>query len=109
MSSCGMSPETDSRSVGQSYIKVCFIVWSFEVELEFGLMTQTIHPVSRTKPPSLLQKKQWTKADIKIGARVNFRLELRGESGGPVLGFLAVDDISYVNCDHGTSLEFSFL
>ena len=45
------------------------------------------------------------KKDILVGARVNFRLELRGESGGLVLGYLAVDDISYVNCDHGMAGE----
>ena len=45
------------------------------------------------------------KKDILVGARVNFRLELRGESGGLVLGYLAVDDISYVNCDHGMASD----
>ena len=45
--------------------------------------------------------KNWQKADILIGPQVDFKLELRGESGGKVLGFLAVDDISYNNCDHG--------
>ena len=49
----------------------------------------------------MCQGKQWTKASVDVGARVDFQLELRGESGGPVLGFLAVDDIQYVNCDHG--------
>lgn len=48
-----------------------------------------------------LQLKQWTKANIVIGARVDFSLELRGTSDGKVLGYLAVDDITYNNCDHG--------
>ena len=45
--------------------------------------------------------KSWTKADILVGARVDFQLELRGESGGKVLGYLAVDDVSYSGCEHG--------
>ena len=36
-----------------------------------------------------------------IGARVNFRLELRGVSGGPVKGYLALDDFSFTGCEHG--------
>ena len=45
--------------------------------------------------------KQWMKASALIGARVNFNLELRGVSNGPEIGYLAVDDISFVGCDHG--------
>ena len=50
---------------------------------------------------AMLQGKKWTKVEVDIGARVDFQLVLKGESGGPVLGFLAVDDIQYVDCDHG--------
>ena len=48
-----------------------------------------------------MQGKQWTNALVPVGARVNFRLEMKAESGGKVIGFIAVDDTKYVDCEHG--------